>query len=188
MRQEIHLYLNSLDNKTICELSRQTSRNLISQKQWKEAGQILTFLSFGKEFETRFLIESALNEGKKVAVPRIRGREMTFHYLKSMDDKLETNRWGIREPLPDSEVWSPGEDMSLLTAPGLAFGPGGERLGRGGGFYDRFLSIHGRELTTVGLCFEEQIREEIPREEHDILLGGICTEKRFTLFPGCQSE
>lgn len=154
---------------------------LAVQKIWKDAETILLFLTFGKEFQTDFLIGKALQSGKKVAVPRIYGKVMKFHYIQSLNDPMELNRWEIREPLPSAPFWTPDDGKALMLTPGLAFTEKGERLGRGGGFYDRYLSDYGDFLFTVALCFEEQIRVEIPVDEHDYILDAVCSNQHFTL-------
>ncbi|MBN2655889.1 MAG: 5-formyltetrahydrofolate cyclo-ligase [Spirochaetales bacterium] len=182
LRREINTLIENMDDTVLTELSRIVSGLIIEQPLWQEAEQILLFLSFRKEFETGYLLEQAFKEGKTVAVPRIYGNDMAFHYLNSLDDNLETNKWGIREPLVDSPRWNPEKGRTLMLTPGVAFGPEGSRLGRGGGFYDRFLTQHGHTLKTVGLSFQCQFRNNIPMEEQDRRLDGLCTEKRFLLF------
>ena len=182
MRQEIKLLFNNLNKAKIEELSRKVSNLLMKQPLWREAEQILIFLSFGREFETTFLIKSALKDGKMVAVPRLYGKEMKFHYISGLDDRLEVNSMGIREPFPDTPQWTIENGKALMLTPGLAFGPSGSRLGRGGGYYDRFLAIHKDKIKTVGLSFECQFREDIPMEDFDRPLDGLCTERRFILF------
>lgn len=182
LRKEIYYLFDEMPDSKRMSLSREASDRLMAQSLWKEAEQILTYLTFRKEFETEHLIRSALAEGKQVAVPRIYGKEMKFHYLNSLDDNLEINKWGIREPLTGSDLWNASRGKTLILTPGLAFGPSGSRLGRGGGFYDRFLSKIEEGIKTVGLCFESQHREDIPLEEHDRRLDALCTDKRFILF------
>jgi len=182
IRREINALFENMDDAQLEERSRRVSSLMEKQPIWKTAEQILLFLSFGREFKTDFLIEAALNEGKLVAVPRIYGKEMRFHYLGGLDDSLETNRWGIREPQAEAPEWKAEKGGTLMLSPGMAFGPGGSRLGRGGGFYDRFLAKEGDKLKTVGLSFECQFREDIPLEKHDWPLDGLCTEKRFLIF------
>ncbi|MBB6481048.1 5-formyltetrahydrofolate cyclo-ligase [Spirochaeta isovalerica] len=182
IRKEINTLIDNMEDSILTDLSRRVSELVIEQPVWKEAKQILLFLSFGKEFKTDFLIRQALKDQKAVAVPRICGKEMTFHYIKGLDDALETNRWGIREPLAGSPLWNPEKGKTLMLTPGVAFGPEGSRLGRGGGFYDRFLSEKGDVLKTVGLSFEWQFRDDIPMEEQDRRLDGLSTESRFLIF------
>jgi len=180
VRKEINQFFSSISSDNLLIKSRKTSENLIKQDLWNQSEITLAFLTFGKEFETSFLIERALETGKRVAVPRIYDRKMIFHYISSLDDKFEINRWDIREPLVSAPGWSPSDGKTLMLTPGLAFNNSGGRLGRGGGFYDRFLNIFGKEITTVGLCFEEQIRDDFPVETYDYYLNAICSDVSFS--------
>lgn len=179
VRKEINTFFSDISMENIRSKSQKTSRLLCEQNLWRNADIILTFLTFGKEFETSFLIESALQSKKKVAVPRIYGKEMQFHYINSLDDDFEINRWGIREPLESVRKWIPSDGSTLMLTPGLAFNKSGGRLGRGGGFYDRFLACFGKNLITTGLCFEEQKREDFPVDKLDYPLNSICSDIRF---------
>ena len=179
IRSEINQYLNNLSNLEIHDLSKKTTNILINNNTWNDFSVVLAFLSFGKEFETTPLIELALKQGKKVAVPRIYGKEMKFHYINSLKDKFDINRWEIREPLTSTTFWTPEDGKALMVTPGLAFNKNGGRLGRGGGFYDRYLSEYGDFLTTVGLCFEQQIRDDFPVNEHDYILDAVCSDIQF---------
>lgn len=182
LRKQIHSIFRSKTETELDHLSRQITNIMMTEEIWKEKREILLFLTFGKELETRYLISSALEQGKRVAVPRIYGQEMKFHYLNSLEDEMEINRWGIREPFSHREKWVPGDEKALMITPGLAFGLKGERLGRGGGFYDRYLSRFKSSLVTVGICLEEQIKEGIPVNQHDMRLDALCTNRRFLQF------
>lgn len=182
IRKEINKYFNEIPEKELDRQSRNVTDLLIQQEFWNTSRTILAFLTFGKEFETSFLIEQALNQGKKVAVPRICGKTMNFHYIKSLNDDFQLNKWNIREPKTEAPDWTPERGNALLISPGLAFNRSGGRLGRGGGFYDRFLSEHSKNITSLGVCFEKQIREDFPVEKHDCLLDALCSEKSYYLF------
>lgn len=181
VRDEIYQFFDELSGAKIIALSRDTSEILSGKKIWYQSEVILAYLTFGKEFETSLLIKKALEQGKRVAVPRIYGREMKFHYIESLSDIFEVNRWNIREPLVHTPIWQPEEGKTLMVTPGLAFQLSGGRLGRGGGFYDRFLSQFANSLMTVGLCFEQQIRDDFPVGELDYPLQAVCSNKKFYL-------
>ncbi len=181
VRKEIYQFFEDISPEKLKSLSFTVTENLTAQDLWQQSHVILAFLTFGKEFETSFLIKKALEEGKKVAVPRIYGKEMKFHYINSLNDNFDVNRWNIREPLSTTPFWLPEEDKTLMVAPGLAFKVSGGRLGRGGGFYDRFLSQFGKSLKTVGLCFEQQIRDDFPVGELDYPLQAVCSDRKLYL-------
>lgn len=100
---------------------------------------------------------------------------MTFHMITSVSELLE-GKFGI--PEPDETLAQPDlTDKTVCIVPGLAFTESGQRLGYGGGFYDRFITAF-PQVCCIGLCFEEQIADRLPSEEHDALADQIITEKR----------
>ena len=136
---------------------------------------VLMYMSFSGEVCLDDAIRTLLSEGIRVGVPRCYGQVMKFHEIRSFDD-LESGTWGIREPKTDCPVIIPFG--SLVLVPGLAFGPDGERLGYGGGYYDRYFSEH-LDNALIGVCYELQADRRIPCLEHDLRMFSVLTEKRF---------
>jgi 5-formyltetrahydrofolate cyclo-ligase len=160
-----------------------------SEECWRDARSILIYLSFGDELDADPLIESALEEGKQVYVPRVEEeRQLTFLRLNSLNDRWDMGHFGIREPRPGMPTWTPlsSPGPALVVVPGLAFDSAGRRLGRGGGYYDRFIARTRLEARAaeakpplfIGLIFDFQITEEIPVESNDEVLDGWVTDKR----------
>ena len=140
----------------------------------KKAEWILPFVSYGTEVDTVFIIKKLLADGDKhVAVPRVQGQIMEFYEIKSMDD-LTPGYMGIPEPEGDCPV-----DISegIIILPGLCFDLKFNRIGYGGGFYDKYLAAH-PELTAVALAYSPQLLkgEFIPAEPHDRKADYIITE------------
>jgi len=104
---------------------------------------------------------------KKLAFPRVEGELMRFYLATHADDRGLGQLGGDEAPPPD-----------LVLVPGLAFDRHGHRLGRGGGFYDRWLEKTG--LPTIGLCFSCQLVDAIPCEPHDIHVHAVLTEEGFS--------
>lgn len=118
-----------------------------------------------------------IQEGKKVVVPKMnfQAKSMKHIHLTSFD-RLEKNEWGILEPRSGPETLL--KDIELVVVPMVGADEEKNRIGYGGGFYDRFLSK--LEATFIGLTFECCIRAEgIPVDEHDVPLDKIITEKRL---------
>jgi 5-formyltetrahydrofolate cyclo-ligase len=111
-------------------------------------------------------------EGKTVLLPRIEGEAMDLRVVRGPDELVE-GKFGIPGPRADAPRAEPAADFILV--PGLAFDPTGARLGRGGGFYDRFLA--GFRGVKVGVCFAELVVDGIPEEPHDIRMDFIATEE-----------
>ena len=110
------------------------------------------------------MLQRALDEGKRVAVPKVYGEEMRFIYLEDLT-QVSKGYAGIPEPIADAPV---AEDkQALVLMPGLAFDPQGHRIGYGGGFYDRFLAQEPHH-PTLALCYEFQMQAHLDTEEFDI--------------------
>lgn len=110
--------------------------------------------------------------GRRWVLPRVDGETMRFHFADPAT--LVAGSYGIQEPPADSPVCPPGE-IGLFLCPGMAFTPGGIRLGRGKGYYDRALEAANAKSTRVGVCFREQIRPAIPADKHDVPMDYLAT-------------
>ena len=149
---------------------------LLGSELWTQAEAIYSYLSLELEVDTHRAHTAALAGGKRLALPRIEGDELDFRFVEELAGPWEAGALGIREPstaLPAAS-WTPGGAV-LVLVPGLAFDGAGGRLGRGKGFYDRFLARSGAPAT-VGLCFSVQLVDEVPREQNDHRVGWLATE------------
>jgi 5-formyltetrahydrofolate cyclo-ligase len=152
---------------------------------------VLIFLSINNEIDTMPLIQAALACGKKVFVPRVEGDTIRFYQIVSAAGPWQTGSFGIREPIPGNSGKPSGEPgrplheeefPALVIVPGLAFTNQGKRLGRGGGFYDRFLAdldTANHSYTTIGLCMTEQVIDDLPTDAWDRKMEGILTGEGF---------
>ena len=131
---------------------------------YKAAKTIYGYLPYNQEVRTVPMLEQALKDGKKVAVPKVYGDEMKFLYLDDLT-QVEKGYAGIPEPIADGPVAD--DDTALVLMPGLAFDPQGHRIGYGGGFYDKFLAAEPNH-PTLALCYEFQMLPRLDTEEHDI--------------------
>lgn len=117
---------------------------------------------------------TAWKSDKKVAVPRIQGDIMTFHYITDWKDLKEGFK-GILEPFDMSEAL---DEHPLVIMPGVAFDRRCNRVGYGKGFYDKYLSMHPRS-STIALAFELQLVEQIPIQQNDICPQLLITEEKI---------
>ena len=131
---------------------------------YKAAKTIYGYLPYNQEVRTVPMLEQALKDGKRVAVPKVYGDEMKFLYLDDLT-KVEKGYAGIPEPIADEPVAN--DETALVLMPGLAFDLAGHRIGYGGGFYDKFLAAEPNH-PTLALCYEFQMLPELHTEEHDI--------------------
>ncbi len=151
-------------------------RSLCALPQYLDADVIYTFVGCKGEVATTLLIDKAVQDGKKVAVPKCIGEEMVFFYIDSPDE-LRPGMMDIPEPEP-SEERRAEEEKALMIMPGLAFSRDGGRVGFGGGFYDRFLAKH-PDLVKVAVAFSWQILESVPTDEYDIPVPVIVTDEEI---------
>ena len=131
---------------------------------YKNAKTIYGYLPYNQEVRTVPMLERALREGKRVAVPKVIGDEMRFIYMTDLN-AVECGYAGIPEPVADGPEADDPEALVLM--PGLAFDPQGHRIGYGGGFYDRFLAKEPNH-PTVALCYDFQLLPVLETEEFDI--------------------
>ena len=138
--------------------------NLFSMPEFVAARTVMLFANLPDEIGTFSLIDKSIAMGKKVFLPVINGDDMTACEFKG---EYKIGKYDIKEPLtPHSSLLTP-HSIDFILVPGVAFSPNGYRLGRGKGYYDKFLSKQ-TDLFTVGVCFREQFFLDIPTEPHDI--------------------
>lgn len=131
---------------------------------YRDANTIYGYLPYNQEVRTVPMLEQALRDGKRVAVPKVYGDTMRFLYIEDLT-QVATGYAGIPEPIADSPVAD--DPTALVLMPGLAFDPQGHRIGYGGGFYDRFLETE-PEHPTLALCYDFQLLPALQTEDHDI--------------------
>ncbi|PNF31589.1 hypothetical protein B7P43_G00794 [Cryptotermes secundus] len=156
---------------------------VLQHPQYVQAKSVSVYLSLEKEIQTGELLEDIFKSGKTCFIPRVRAgsSEMEMIQLHSLDDyaDLPVNKWNIKQPSDDNERISifDTENLDLVLTPGLAFTRNGKRLGRGKGYYDRFLARCFRRYKknpfTLGLAFKEQIVSDIPTTNTDIIIDQV---------------
>lgn len=147
---------------------------LISLPEYVRAHCVFTYVSVFPEPDTRRFIEYALASGKRVCVPLcLEGKRMQAKLISSTLE-LEPGVFGIPAPLQTQPCAECGE-IGLAVVPGLCFGRKGERLGRGGGYYDRFLAQYAG--FSVGLCRAAVFLGEVPEQAHDARVRAVITEQ-----------
>lgn len=144
---------------------------------YKNARNIFTYISFGDEINTIKLIERALKDNKNISVPKTyrETRTMNAIFIPCLKE-LKENHMGILEPIDDSIVIKK-EDIDLIIVPGAVFDKDFNRIGYGGGYYDRYLEDIAYKNNKVVLAYDFQIIDKIESEEHDIKMDLIITDK-----------
>ena len=144
-------------------------RKFFAIKEVKLAKTILFYVAFDGEVETLGMIKRAGAQGKKVAVPTIiKDKKMIIPTLiRNYEEDLELGPYGIKQPKHNPVSWLKPQDLDLVVVPGVAFDKDGHRLGRGAGYYDRFLAQLPKSVLTVGLAFDFQVVDRLPHQDHD---------------------
>ena len=153
-------------------------KSITGSAKYKSADYIFAYMALDDEVNLISLIADAFIAGKTVFIPRVDSRKktMTFHEI-TPETKLERGTFGILEPpenIPpvnlDELLKSPrfiSKEKYLALIPGRAFSDNGDRLGRGGGYYDRFLKSFGDKITKFGVCFPFQVLDKVPVKKSD---------------------
>lgn len=164
LRRAIRERKRAMTEEEIVERSNALAEKFYNSPAYQAASTIYGYLPYNQEVRTVPMLQRALDEGKRVAVPKVYGEEMRFIYLEDLT-QVSKGYAGIPEPIADAPV---AEDkQALVLMPGLAFDPQGHRIGYGGGFYDRFLAQEPHH-PTLALCYEFQMQAHLDTEEFDI--------------------
>jgi 5-formyltetrahydrofolate cyclo-ligase len=182
LRHELKKCLLSITSQARSEKSRKACRNLVSIPQFQNASTIMMFLSLPDEVDTSESILHAWQLGKTVAVPRIswRHKHMIAVQINSLETDISTDASGLQNPT--SRIPMAFEDIDLVVTPGLGFDKKGNRLGRGGSYYDRFFANAELKASRCGFGFAEQLVEEVPVAEHDEPVDMLVTDEKIIYF------
>ena len=164
LRKQIRAQKRAMTTAQIEEKSRILGELFVQTEEYRRAGTIYGYLPYNQEVRTVPMLEQALRDGKRVAVPKCYGDEMRFIYMEDLS-QVAPGYAGIPEPIADGPVAA--DETALVLMPGLAFDPQGHRIGYGGGFYDRFLAEEPGH-PTLALCYDFQMLPSLETEEFDI--------------------
>ena len=164
LRATIRQQKRAMTEEEIVTKSQQVCRLLMDHDLYKNARTFYGYLPYNQEVRTTPLLEQAIRDGKRVAVPKCYGDEMKFIYLDDLT-KVEPGYANIPEPIADGPIAD--DPTALVLMPGLAFDPEGHRVGYGGGFYDKFLAQEPHH-PTVALCYDFQMMPHLETEEYDV--------------------
>ncbi|HUT47434.1 MAG TPA: 5-formyltetrahydrofolate cyclo-ligase [Sedimentisphaerales bacterium] len=164
------------------ERSRKACRNLVSTAEFQGASTIMMFLSLPHEVDTSEAILHAWQLGKAVAVPKIswQQRHMIPVQINSLETGFSTGASGLRNPISGLPV--PFGEIDLVVTPALGFDKKGNRLGRGGSYYDRFFANAELKADRCGFAFAEQLLDSIPVTEHDEPVEILVTDEEIMYF------
>lgn len=165
------------------QMSRRITDQVMRMSEFRAARTPLLFASFGSEVDTWPLIRAALQTGKRVVLPAVSRspRCLRLRVVGDLERDLEACTWGIMEPQDWCEQVQPAE-LDFVLLPGVAFDPGGRRLGYGGGYYDRLMAqLTGQTpgVPLVAVAFEAQMVSKVPTGANDLPVPVIVTEERI---------
>lgn len=176
-RAEVKQRIAALDGNYISASNERIFQELIALPEFISAPRIFTYLSMGREVDTRKLIAYCEKLGKPLALPtNLHDGEMSFALIDCPIDSLPLGEFNIPAPHSSSEIVFP-QLNDLILVPALCFDKNNFRLGRGGGYYDRYLSSC--KAFSVGLCREALLVPAVPRESFDMQTACLITEKRI---------
>ncbi|HBX24102.1 MAG TPA: 5-formyltetrahydrofolate cyclo-ligase [Desulfotomaculum sp.] len=180
LRKSVIVARNRLAAEKIKDNSSAVASRLIKLEEYLRAGTIMAYVDFRNEVQTEAIIRDALNRGKTVVVPitDVANKKLTPSQVLNYPDDLAPGAWNILEPRPECvRPVDPGT-IDLVIVPGVAFDTAGNRLGYGGGFYDRFLLNTKPDCLYAALAYEMQIKPNVYPGEHDLPVHLLVTEKR----------
>ena len=177
LRHQISSRLIKLSEKQRMQQSKKACQFLLETEQFKNASVVMLYLPLPHEVDTTPVILTAWQKGKTVAVPKIswQQRHMLPVEITSLESGFSTGESGLKNPI--TGVPTPIEDIDVVVTPGLAFDKEGNRLGRGGSFFDRFFGSKGLHAIKIGFAFSQQRTEDIPTEDHDMKVDMVITDE-----------
>ncbi|MFA7565797.1 MAG: 5-formyltetrahydrofolate cyclo-ligase [Alkalispirochaeta sp.] len=142
---------------------------------WDDAGIVAGYMAMDDEVDLQAVLRVASQAEKRVALPRIEDGEMTLREVVLFPAGLERHPLGFLQPAASAPVIN-RLSQALVLVPGRAFDRVGHRIGRGGGYYDRFLSNYPDALATIGVCYSVQFRHSVPSDSGDVPVQIVITE------------
>ena len=159
--------------------SRIIARRLRRLRLYQRARVVMCYVSFDAEVETGWILSQALLDGKRAVVPAIRRNSKRIFPTEILDCEMDlksTGHLGIPQPRRRLQRRVPLKELGLVIVPGVAFDRRGNRLGRGGGYFDRFLSQLPARVPCIGVAFRFQVVKTLPVKSHDRPVAKLITE------------
>lgn len=173
LRKKIRQEMQPLHPSYFQQAGKVICQKIITSDAYRQSDCIFCFVSYGKEPDTYPLLNQILSDGKVLAVPLCRSEgQMELRRITSLS-QLAPGAYNIPEPPEDAPILSPA-DVQLALIPCLAATRDGKRLGKGGGYYDRFLAAY--TGAAFLLCPARLLQPDIPMELHDFCISTVITE------------
>ena len=169
IRREVRTRIKFMDSEAMQSAAERIFSHIEQLEVFSRCECIALFAAMKDEVPTTIALARWRQLGKRIVVPRVEGDIMRFYDYDPI--QMATGAFGIEEPIGDDEC-NPA-DIDLIIVPARAFTTSGIRLGRGGGFYDKYMSLPTFRAVKVGIAFECQIFETLPHDDHDILVDKV---------------
>lgn len=181
LRQKMLAFRRQLAPAARAEKSAAILARLYEEPSFQQAKTVFAYASMPDEVQLGALLTYCLSHGKRVALPLITGKGlMEAVNLPELSD-LVPGKFGILTVRPDQQEIIPAGEIDFVVVPGAAFSPEGDRLGLGGGYYDRYLMEKAPQAFRAALTFDGQVTADVPMEAHDATVNLILTEIRRIL-------
>jgi 5-formyltetrahydrofolate cyclo-ligase len=182
LRVKLQKCLLEISEEERSEKSQKACRNLVSTPQFQGASTVMMYLSLPHEVDTSEAVLYSWQLGKTVVMPKIswQQRHMIPVQISSLETGFSTEVAGLRNPI--TGVPMPIEEIDLVVAPALGFDRKGNRLGRGGSYYDRFFANERLNASRCGFAFAEQVVDSVPVVERDEPVDFLVTDKEILYF------
>jgi len=177
-KTELRIKYKNIRNNIVLEdcnaKSQKIFNNIISSKLLESAKSIFIYLSYGREVNTKILVEYLFSNNKTVLIPKCDIKtETMIPVVYFENEKLTDNFYGIKETDSQMEYT---DNIDVIIVPGIAFDKYGNRIGHGKGYYDKFLQ--NKNILKIGLCYDDCfIQNEIPHTEEDIAVDYVITDR-----------
>jgi len=171
LRKALLKKLLNLTKKEVKEKSRKIQKNLEKLPLYKKAKRVMVYYPLKGEVD---LLDMVRKAKKDFCFPKIEGENLVPYLVKDLEKDFKKGKFGVKEPIGGRCEKIKEENLDLVIVPGLAFDYQKNRLGRGAGFYDRFLKKV--EKTKIGVAFDFQVLESLPYLSHDEKVDILVTE------------
>lgn len=175
VRKKILKERRAMNEQDVKMMSHEICLKIRTSILYENADDICLYMPVNNEVDVPQIIDAAVEDGKRLWLPRVDGENMDF-FRYDENTNLVKGSFNIMEPDSDEKLYP--DSRTLVVMPGAVFSETKDRIGYGGGFYDRYLNAN-TQCRTMAVCYDFQILEEIPSEEHDKKPDVIISEKRI---------
>jgi len=178
LRTDLQKGVRSITASQRAEKSYKACRNIIQTPEFRKAGTVMAYLALPDEVDTHEVILAGWQQEKLICAPKIswQQRHMIPVRIDTLETEFSTDVANLPNPVEGAPV--PFGEIDLIIVPGLGFDKDGNRLGRGGSYYDRFLSNREIRAVRCGLCFDRQLIDCVPTKHYDEPMDMVVTDER----------